>query len=247
MTNPDTKPAATAEFDNYATTYNAGMDSPVKAVLGDSADEYVAVKVRWLMQQFPMLRTSGSNLRMLDYGCGTATLLRLLAPELPAATLMGCDISAGMLTRAKQVWPSELAEPALYLQDGALTPLPSASCDLVVISAVLHHVPIAQRRDVYAEIKRLLRPGGRLVVFEHNPLNPVTRYVVTRTPIDQNAILLRAREVETALGEFRFGGIRTSYLMFVPPRLRLLASVERLIGWLPLGGQYATTACTTAS
>jgi ubiquinone/menaquinone biosynthesis C-methylase UbiE len=244
MTIPDPQAPPAAEFDNYATAYNAGMDSPVKALLGDSADEFVAVKVRWLMQQFPTLRTSGNRLRMLDYGCGTATLLRLLAPEMPAATLMGCDISAGMLAQAKRSWPAELSEPTLHLQNGALTPLPSASCDLIVISAVLHHVPIAQRHDVYAEIKRLLRPGGRLVVFEHNPLNPVTRYVVAHTPIDQNAILLRAREVETALNEFSFDVIRTSYLMFVPPRLRLLASVERLIAWLPLGAQYATTACT---
>jgi len=239
---PDPPPAAAAEFDAYAAAYDAGMDSPVKALLGESADEFVAIKVRWLMRHFPQLRTAGAAFRVLDYGCGTATLLRLLAPEMPRASLMGCDISAGMLGQAKRTWPADLPEPALHLQTGALTPLPSASCDLIVISAVLHHVPVAERGDVYAEIGRLLRPGGRLVVFEHNPLNPVTRYVVARTPIDQNAILLRAREVEAALGDCGFSGIRTGYLMFVPPRLRALAPVERLIGWLPLGAQYATTA-----
>jgi SAM-dependent methyltransferase len=242
MTKADPTPAA-AEFDDYAAGYDAGMDSPVKALLGDSADDFVAVKVRWLMQHFPTLWSSGRDFRMLDYGCGTATLLRLLAREMPGATLMGCDISAGMLTQAKRLWSAELAEPTLYLQDGSLTPLPSASCDLIVVSAVLHHVPPAQRHDVYAEINRLLRPRARLVVFEHNPLNPVTRYVVAHTPIDRNAILLRAREVQAALREFRFCAIRTSYLMFLPPRLKALTPVERLIGWLPLGAQYATTAC----
>ena len=37
------------------------------------------------------------------------------------------------------------------------------------------------------------------MVFEHNPLNPVTRFVVARTPIDPNAILLRAAEVMRGL------------------------------------------------
>jgi len=41
--------------------------------------------------------------------------------------------------------------------------------------------------------------GGHVVVFEHNPLNPVTRFVVARTPIDPNAILLRAAEVMRGL------------------------------------------------
>jgi SAM-dependent methyltransferase len=239
---PDPPPAAAAEFDAYSADYNAGMDSPVKALLGDSADEFVAVKVNWLMRHFPALRASGRDFRMLDYGCGTATLLRLLARAVPGATLLGCDISAGMLAQARRGWPSDLAPPVLHLQVGALTPLPSASCDLIVISAVLHHVPPAERPGVYAELRRLLRPGGNLVVFEHNPLNPVTCYVVARTPIDRNAILLRAGEVERALGHAGFSGIRSSYLMFAPPRFRSLAPVERLLGWLPLGGQYATIA-----
>ena len=45
----------------------------------------------------------------------------------------------------------------------------------------------------------VLKPGGRLYVFEHNPRNPLVRYVIARTPIDENAILLDAREVQHGL------------------------------------------------
>lgn len=230
------------EFDAYAAEYGAGMDSPIKGLLGSSADQFVEVKISWLVQRFPELSAGGAGIRLLDYGCGTATLLRLLAPRLPNAVLLGCDISAGMLEEARRVWPAGADRPELSLQDGASTAVPEASCDFVVISAVLHHVPVELRCDVYAEIHRVLRPGGHIVVFEHNPLNPVTRYVVAHTPIDQNAILLRAHEVCGALDSLGFASIRTGYLMFAPPRLKVLAPVERLIGWLPLGAQYAVTA-----
>ncbi|MDR3417125.1 MAG: class I SAM-dependent methyltransferase [Nevskia sp.] len=238
----DRSPVPQPEFDAYAAEYSAGMDSPIKALLGSSADQFVDVKIRWLMNRFASLRAGGAGLRLLDYGCGTATLLRLLAPQLRGAALLGCDISTGMLDEARRVWPAGIDQPELSVQDGASTSVAAGSCDFVVISAVLHHVPVELRRDVYAEIRRVLRPGGHIVVFEHNPLNPVTRYVVARTPIDQNAILLRAREVHDALGDLGFGNIRTGYLMFAPPRLHALEGLERLFGWLPLGAQYAVTA-----
>ena len=234
------------EFDAYAAEYDAGMENSVKSLLGESADSFVMIKLRWLLREFPELRQADIAYRVLDYGCGIGTLLRLMAEAGLRARLMGCDVSSRMLDEAVARWPSNLRQPALCLQDGAKTEILSGTIDLVVISAVLHHVPPNERNDVYGEIHRVLRPGGRVVVFEHNPLNPVTRYVVAHTPIDQNAILLRANEVRAAL-RWHFTDIRTRYLMFLPPRLQSLEMIEHGLRWLPLGAQYAVTARHGAS
>src|SRR5690242_21128079 len=85
------------EFDAYASNYVAGMENPLKALLGDSADQYMEVKLRWLLRRFPRLRTAGAGMRILDYGCGAATLLRLMAEVGVRASLTGCDVSIGML------------------------------------------------------------------------------------------------------------------------------------------------------
>ncbi len=242
MTISDQSSKPAAEFDTYASDYAAGMDNPVKSLLGESADDFVAIRLNWMLRRMPELRGKDRGFRILDYGCGTATLLRLMAEAGLTASLAGCDLSAGMLKEACRRWPQHLPVPELQRQDGSRTTFAAGSIDLAVISAVLHHVPPAERPDVYAELQRLLRPGGTLVVFEHNPLNPVTRYVVAHTPIDRNAILLRAPEVCGALRHMAFDRPRVGYLMFLPPRLSALAPVEHMLGWLPLGAQYAVTA-----
>ena len=231
-----------AEFDAYAEGYDAGMDHALKALAGDSADDFVAVKLRWLLRRWPDLLT-GSDLSILDYGCGVATLLRLLRTAGVPSLLTGTDVSQGMLREAARRWPEGSPPPLLRVHQGAATGLPAEQFDLIIISAVLHHVPLDQRSAVYAELHRLARPGGRLVVFEHNPWNPVTKYVVARTPIDRDAILLPPPEAIAGLRDTSWRDIRTSHLMFLPPRLGVIATaVERLFGWLPMGGQYAVTA-----
>ncbi len=231
-----------AEFDAFADGYDAGMDHKLKALAGNTADDYIAVKLRWLLRRWPELLTD-PGLSILDYGCGAAALLRLLCAAGVPGRLTGTDVSTGMLREAERVWPGDAPPPLLQAQRGTATFLPPESFDLIIISAVLHHVPLEQRNDVYAELHRLLRPGGRLVVFEHNPWNPVTRFVVTRSPIDRDAILLPPPEIAAALRAGSLRDIRTSHLMFLPPRLGFLATAaERMFGWLPMGGQYAVTA-----
>jgi SAM-dependent methyltransferase len=229
-----------AEFDRHAATYDGGIDNSVKRMMGD-ADSFLAVKARWLMRHEPRLRHGG--LGLLDYGCGAGDLMRVLARMGARAAFTGCDVSAGMLAEAARRWPAAFGPvPALEAQDGPRTPFADRQFDVAMISAVLHHVLPAERPAVYAELCRVLKPGGRLYVFEHNPRNPLVRYVIGRTPIDANAILLDAREVRQGLqGAGRFE-LETDYLMFMPPGLAFLEPVDRALAWLPLGAQYAVAA-----
>jgi len=230
-----------AEFDRHAAGYDGGLDNPVKRLLGNSADQFIAVKARWLLRREPGLKSG--RLALLDYGCGAGDLLRVLAGLGMRADCTGCDVSGGMLAEARRRWPAELGPaPALVAQEGAGAPLGDGRFDVVTISAVLHHVPVADRTAVYRELARLLRPGGRLYVFEHNPKNPLVRYVIARTPIDANAILLDESEVRRGLGEAGRFELSTDYLMFMPPGLPALGGIDRLLAWLPLGAQYAVAA-----
>jgi SAM-dependent methyltransferase len=230
-----------AEFDRHAVGYDGGLDNPVKRLMGNSADQFIAVKARWLLRREPCLGSGG--LSLLDYGCGAGDLLRVLGVLGMQADCTGCDVSTGMLDEARKRWPAALGPaPGLVAQDGPRTPFGEGRFDIVTISAVLHHVPVAERPAVYCELARLLKPGGRLYVFEHNPRNPLVRYVIARTPIDANAVLLDETEIRRGLGEAGRFALSTDYLMFMPPGLPVLAGIDRLLAWLPLGAQYVVAA-----
>ena len=66
-----------AEFDSHAAHYDGGLDNPIKRLVGSSADQFIAVKARWLLRHEPELASGG--LAVLDYGCGAGDLMRVLA------------------------------------------------------------------------------------------------------------------------------------------------------------------------
>jgi hypothetical protein len=95
------------------------------------------------------------------------------------------------------------------------------------------------RLDFTREILRVLKPGGVFGLIEHNPLNPVTRLIVSRTPVDAGAHLLPARDARNLLSSAGFGAIETRYFLFLPERVhRYMPGVEDRLARIPLGGQY---------
>ncbi|HEV3491699.1 MAG TPA: class I SAM-dependent methyltransferase, partial [Reyranella sp.] len=137
-----------AEFDSHAAHYDGGLDNPIKRLVGSSADQFIAVKARWLLRR--ELRLTAGGLAVLDYGCGAGDLLRVLVGLGARAAFTGCDVSTGMLAEAEKRWPAACGPaPALAAQDGARTPFADGQFDIVTISAVLHHVPPAERQAVY--------------------------------------------------------------------------------------------------
>jgi SAM-dependent methyltransferase len=230
-----------AEFDAFAADYEAGMRSPLMRCAGGDAAIFLEFKVAWLLDRLRLWGHDGQSaaaLRVLDYGCGPGTMLGLLRQRNVAGSLAGCDVSREILAEATRRWhhgpPPELA----WMPDDH-APFADGQFDVVVASSVLHHVELSQRRQTYADMLRLLRPGGHLCVFEHNPLNPLTQWVVRHAPMDRNARLLWPRELRNGLRQAGAADLEIKYLLFVPPRLRFCWSWQRPLAWLPLGAQYA--------
>ena len=103
--------------------------------------------------------------RVLDIGCGNARDIVRIA-EL-GGEVVGVDISAGMVTAARQEL-ERMGKNGIVLQVGDATRLdfPDASFDKVLCSEVIEHIPDAPR--ALEEIRRILKPGGSLVLSTPN-------------------------------------------------------------------------------
>jgi demethylmenaquinone methyltransferase/2-methoxy-6-polyprenyl-1,4-benzoquinol methylase len=106
-----------------------------------------------------------------DVACGTGALTRELAALAPGATVVGLDFSLEMLRRA--------GHGRFAAGDAIQLPLADASVDAVTIAFGLRNLP--EPGQGLLEFRRVLRPGGRLVVCEFStPVVPVLRGVYRR-------------------------------------------------------------------
>ncbi len=228
------------EFDEHAKDYSGGTKDWLKQALGGNFATFLLVKAKWLLmdlERSPVTRPQQA-LRLLDFGCGTGDMMQILRKLGFSGHMEGCDVSEAMLAEAAARWSCGPIPPLHKCEIGR-TSFPSDYFDLIVVSCVFHHIVPDTRSEVLRELVRIIRPAGRLVIFEHNPKNPVTRCMVARAPIDRCAVLLTSQEMMSAMRDAGFIELRTGYLMFFPPILTLLQRFERFLEWLPLGGQYA--------
>jgi SAM-dependent methyltransferase len=109
---------------------------------------------------------------------------------------------------------------------------------LVYCNGVFHHIPPTERAQAVNYIWRSLRPGGLFALWENNPWNPGTRYVMSRIPFDRDAITLSPPEAGSLLRRGGFHVLRTDSLFLFPKLLKCLRWIEPFLSRMPLGGQY---------
>jgi SAM-dependent methyltransferase len=218
------------EFDRFADDYQAILNQSVAASGEDSAyfAEYKAGYLRRLL-------AAGRVETVLDFGCGVGLLSGVMQQRMPGARVDGFDVSRDSIARV----PAALTARGTFTSDSAAL---AREYDLIVAANVFHHIRPAERQATVRELAGRLAPGGTLVIFEHNPANPVTRWVVERCPFDHDAILLPPSETRGYATAAGLRGPRCDYIVFMPRTLAWLRPLEPWLAWLPAGAQYAMSA-----
>jgi SAM-dependent methyltransferase len=218
------------DFDRFAQDYSTVLDRSL-ALSGEDSSYFAEYKALYLRH---LLGPSFSG-KVLDFGCGVGLLARFLQTHLPAAHVHGFDVSKDSIAKV---------DPALSSRGMFTSSLADLArdYDLIVIANVMHHIPPDQRPNALGDLAQRLRERGLLSIFEHNPANPLTRWVVERCPFDDDAVLLPSAETVQRVQAAGLQLRRRDYTVFMPGFLHWLRPLERYLCWLPLGAQYAVVA-----
>jgi trans-aconitate methyltransferase len=221
-------------FDRHAARYDEDCMRGL-AVSGEDRDYFArgraaALRALWARLGLAEPRT------VIDLGCGTGDGTVRLAEAFAGARVLGLDPSTASIALARSRWAGGACEFA----EDAGEALPPAG--LVHLSGVLHHVPPPERDALLRRAAAALAPGGALAVFENNPLNPGTRWVMSRIPFDRDAVPLRAAEARRRAAAAGLRPLAVRYHFYFPRWLRALRPLEPALQRLPLGAQYLVLA-----
>jgi ubiquinone/menaquinone biosynthesis C-methylase UbiE len=152
------------QTDGYLSDHSAALyDFQVEVLFNGAAD---AMRRQALVPIARHLR--GRRIRaerLLDVACGTGSFLAMIKRNYPRLPVAGLDLSAPYLRRAgaslaRWSWVS------LIEGDAAALPFAGGTFSLVTCVYLFHELPRAVRRRVAAEMARVLRPGGRIVLVD---------------------------------------------------------------------------------
>lgn len=151
-------------FDRIAADYDASLPAHV-------VEHYLLKRAEFLARLF-------GRGRVLDVGCGTGALMEALRAR--GVEVVGTDVSAGMLAVL-----CEKGRGASAAADACMLPFRNHQFDGVCCIALVHHLAApATVRSGIAEMVRVTRPGGHVVIWDANERNPYWRVVMRRVPQD---------------------------------------------------------------
>ena len=214
------------DFDDYAENYNELLSRETKFFSSDEAyfAKYKVLLAREIICDEPR--------RVLEYGCGIGRNIPFLREVFSPAEIMGFDVSE------KSIESARLNNEGIYFWSEEDNADEKLNFDLIFVAGVFHHVPPQEREETMKKIYRRLAPGGNLLIFEHNPYNPITRKIVNDCPFDEGVILLKPRQLKQYLEAAGLVMQRQGYSLFFPPKFKRINKLEKYLSSFPLGGQY---------
>ena len=172
-----------------------------------------------------------AGLRVLDVGCGTGEYVRVMAPLVAPGGVVGIDLSAALIDRARQLSGDAGPNLSFRVGDAYELPFPDGSFDRVICTQVLLH--LADPWRAVQEMRRILAPGGRLSIGEwdwDSTCLGVTDRELGRRFVhllcDQMYNGLIVRELDWRLQSQGFARVELS------PQVRLTRDLDAAFHWL---------------
>lgn len=219
------------DFEKFKDHYPQDVERAI-SFLGQGVNFFTEIKARYLLNLTRKFLGDLEKVRALDVGCGVGLTDHYLAGSF--GSLNGIDVSEGIIAKAREHNPT--VQYQAY--NGKKFPFADEAFDLVFTICVMQCVPPPSRQSFVQEMYRVTKKGGITVVFEHNPLNPLTRLVVSRCEMNTGLAMIAKRLTKELLKQGGFEIAEQSYILFFPWMGKVFREMEKWFKWLPLGAQY---------
>jgi predicted TPR repeat methyltransferase len=217
-----------AYFDGYAQKYGEILQRSLRST-GEKQEYFARRRVEITRD---LLAERGAEVsRVVDFGCGVGTAAPHLLQHLKPDSIVGLDVSREILKEA--AFRNNSARVSFAHVDDF-----KGGADLVFCNGVFHHIALVERRGVLEFIRNLLVQGGYFAFWENNPLNPGTRYVMSRCEFDRDAVVLSPKEARSLLETNGFEIVHVRSAFFFPRSLAWLRGLEKHLARTLLGAQY---------
>ncbi len=230
----ENKESSFDNFDAFASDYRQIHNQNIKLTGADS-HYFSEFKVKWLRQYYGNEQPG----RILDLGAGDGTCLTYFSTLFPESELKGIDVSELSIQEAAA---KNIPRAEVKAYDGRHIPFTDNEFDTILVATVMHHIRFEEHKGLMQEALRVLRPGGRIFIVEHNPFNPVTMHMVNTCPFDEDAVLLKPGYTKKLLSENGFQKVKNHFILFFPRGgiFRMFHPLEKYFEGIPIGGQYVT-------
>jgi len=225
------------EFDKFADEYTSVHTANISAS-GESPEYFARYKIDDVASE--LARRSIDPASILDFGSGIGNSLPHFAAHFPRASVACADVSGRSLEISKQRFPGITARH-VEIPNSRL-PFEDAAFDMAFSACVFHHIPRDEHVFWLTELHRVTRPGGMLLIYDHNPLNPLTVRAVRTCSFDANAQLIGAGVLRSRVRAAGWRDASIAFRVFFPKALAFARPLERFLRRLPLGAQYFVVA-----
>jgi predicted TPR repeat methyltransferase len=217
-----------AYFDGYAQKYSEVLQKSLRAT-GENQEYFARRRVAITRE---LLAGRGAAIsRIVDFGCGPGTAAPHLVEQIEPDSVVGVDVSREILREAESRHRSTRVSFA-HVEDFR------GEADLVFCNGVFHHIAPGERSGALEFVRKILGCSGYFALWENNPFNPGTRYVMSRCEFDRGAVVITPQKARALLEANGFEIVEATSAFFFPRSLAWMRGLEKLLASTLLGGQY---------
>jgi ubiquinone/menaquinone biosynthesis C-methylase UbiE len=139
----------------------------------------VSMKEEYIKNELINISKLNKGQNILDFGCGTGTLIKMILDKVPGVNIVGLDIDQNILDLA--VKKLKIYNTQLVKYNGVTIPFSDSYFDKVLTSLAIHHIKSENKILIFKEIRRALKRTGKVYILDFT--KPKDMYSVFVTSI----------------------------------------------------------------